>query len=242
MFAGFSANRLFRSENVDASPSLLDASNRAQAEPTGSVEHLKLAVQGNSRATTELRAIAVEHQSINQVIALSNRQVSQKLTALEQLRGVLVTDAEPTAMKTLMRFTKDADTARAAIAIAANLPGTAGGDLLYALMIEKTTPPEIVAFADQLLRCDELRTKVSSALKVVLDLRNASTCEERKAILETALLVGDQRLVRHVVPLTKKNGCGSKKNEDCFPCLRAENQKIIRDVLERVQTRNAPYL
>jgi hypothetical protein len=94
--------------------------------------------------------------------------------------------------------------------------------------------------AGQFLNCGEVRAKAGQALSLVLGLRDATTCEERKAILEKSVTVGDRRLVRHIVPLTKKTGCGAKKSEDCHPCLRDDNQKVIREALTRTQARKAP--
>jgi hypothetical protein len=209
-------------------------------KPKHEPDALERAAAGETRGMEEISGIAVEQRSLAQAIALSKGRAAQKQIALDLLRENLAKSSDGDALKKLMQFAQDADTARTAIGIAAELSGPKGCDLLYELSIAKGTPPEIALLAAQFLNTKEVRVKASPALALVLDLRDAKECDERRALLEKAAETGDKRILRHVVPLTKKTGCGQKKTDDCNPCLRNDNQKVIRDVLARAQGRKSP--
>jgi hypothetical protein len=201
---------------------------------------LERATSGELRAMDELSVVKAEERTVGQAVALSKGRAVQKLTALDLLRENLGQNVDAEGMKKLMQFAQDGDTARTAIGIAAGLAGSKGCDLLYELSIAKNTPPEMALLAGQFLNTKEVRAKAAPALALVLDLRDSTECDQRKTILEKAVEIGDKRILRHVVSLTKKTGCGAKKTDDCNPCLRDDNQKIIRDVLGKAQNRKAP--
>jgi hypothetical protein len=216
------------------------ASASASAAVVVPPDKLALAAQGERQAMDELSAIAVEQRTVAQATALSKGRAAEKQMALEHLRETLANGSEPDELKKLMLFAQDGDTARGAIGIAAGLLDEKGCDLLYELQTLKSTPPEMAILAGHFLSSRDVRSKASPALALVLDLKDATSCDQRKAVLEKAIQVGDKRLVRHIVPLTKKTGCGEKKNDDCHPCLREENQKIIREALTKTQVRKSP--
>jgi hypothetical protein len=212
------------------------SSHKPKAEP----DVIERATLGETRGMDELSAIAVDQRNVDQAVALSRGRAAQKLVALDLLRENLAQNVDAEGLKKLMQFAQDGDTARTAIGIAAGLSGSKGCDLLYELSVAKGTPPEMALLAGQFLTSKDVRAKASPALVLVLDLRDATDCDKRKAILEKALEIGDRRILRHVVPLTKKTGCGAKKTDDCNPCLRDDNQKAIRDVLGKAYARKGP--
>jgi hypothetical protein len=216
--------------------SAVPSAQKPKVEP----DVLERAMAGEMRAMDELSAVAAEQRSVAQAVALSKGRSVQKLTALDLVREKLAQNVDAEGLKKLMQFAQDGDTARTAIGIAASLSGPKGCDLLYELSVAKGTPPEMALLAGQFLNAAEVRAKASPALALVLDLRDATECEKRKAILEKAVEIGDRRIVRHIVPLTKKTGCGSKKTDDCNPCLRDGNQKVIRDAMGKAQARKSP--
>lgn len=228
-----------KSPNVAvAAPNPSSVSSAQQPKPEPSL--LERAAMGETKAMEELGAIAIDQRDVKQAVALSKGRAVQKSMALDLLRENLQKSADADGLKRLMQFAQDGETARTAIGVAAELDGPKGSDLLYELSIAKNTPGEMALLAGQLLNSKELRSKASPALALVLDLRDATSCEQRKGILEKAVDIGDKRIVRHIVPLTKKSGCGDKKNDDCNPCLREGNQKLIRDSMGKTQGRKAP--
>jgi len=239
---GLSVSVLLRSGSASQAAVQPCPSVAPRETPKPTPDSLTLAAEGNSKAMEEITGVAVEQRTVAQAIALSKGRSVEKRMALDLLRETLEKAPETDSLKRLMQFAQEGDTAREAIGIAANLPGTKGNDLLYEISTAKTTPPEMAMLASGFLGSKEVRAKSAPALALVFDLRDATTCEQRQAILEKAVDIGDKRLVRLIVPLTKKAGCGDKKNDDCNPCLRADNQKVIRDALSKTQSRKPPLL
>lgn len=217
-------------------PSIAASEQKPKAQP----DVIERATAGETQAMDELSAIAVERRSVAQAVALAKGRAAQKQLALDLLRENLAQNADNDGLKKLMQFAQDGDTARVAIGIAASLSGSKGCDLLYELSVAKGTPPEMALLAAQFLNSKEVRAKASPALALVLDLRDATECDQRKTILEKAAEIGDRRILRHIVPLTKKTGCGAKKTDDCNPCLRDDTQKVIREALGKAQGRKGP--
>ncbi len=204
---------------------------------------LELAEQGNPQAVDALEKIAPVDRSIEQSLALSQGHAAEKRLALSHLRSTIAKlggtpDAEST--KRLVQFAKDVDTAREVIGLIATLPGPLGPDLLYDFANDKKTQPELAKLSDELLLNKQVRPKASPALAIVLDLRDATTCEARRTLLEKAPEVGDRRMLSLAVGYVKKTGCGNANRQDCNPCLRDDNSKILRTALAKVQGRKPP--
>ena len=64
-----------------------------------------------------------------------------------------------------------------------------------------------------------VREQASPAALVVLDLRAASGCEAKRAVLARAKEHGDARALPLLRPLTARSGCGFLAVKDCLPCL-----------------------
>jgi hypothetical protein len=238
---GLSVSFLLKTTKHSAVPTVPCASGApSEQKPKAQPDLVERATAGDMQAMEELSTIAVAQRSVLQAVALAKGRAAQKQTALDLLRENLGQNVDSEGLKKLLQFAQDGDTARVAIGVAAGLAGSKGCDLLYELSTAKGTPPEMALLAGQFLNSREVRAKASPALAVVLDLRDATECDKRKAILEKAIELGDRRILRHIVPLTKKTGCGAKKADDCNPCLRDGNQKVIRDSMAKAQGRKAP--
>jgi hypothetical protein len=85
----------------------------------------------------------------------------------------------------------------------------------------------------------DVRPKASPALAVSLDLRVAETCEQYQSILPKALTDGDRRALHLLAKLNAKRGCGPKKTEDCFACLRDKSDELTATV-NAVKSRRPP--
>jgi hypothetical protein len=181
--------------------------------------------------------------SIEQALALSQGRAAEKKLALTHLRSTIEKQGgapDSDAIKRMVEFARDVDTAREVIGMFATLPGPLGPDLLHEFATDKKTAPELAKLADQLLLNKAVRPKASPALALALDLREATTCETRRALLEKAAEIGDRRMLGTTVSFVKKNGCGDNKRDDCNPCLRDDNSKVLRTALGKVQARKAP--
>jgi hypothetical protein len=204
---------------------------------------LELASQGESHALDTLEKMEPTQLSIEQALAISQGRAALKHMALTHLRSTIeklggTPDADST--KRLVQFAKDADTSREVIGLFATLPGPIGPDLLYEFSVDKKLQPELAKLAEHLLLNKVVRAKASPALAMALDLREATTCEARQALLEKAPDVGDRRMLSLTASFVKKAGCGDNKRLDCNPCLRADNAKLLRTALAKIQTRKPP--
>ncbi len=222
-----------------ASVSRLPSAEPAKPPPT----QLELAEQGNPQAVDALEKITPADRTIEQALALSQGRNAEKHLALTHLRSTIaksggIPDAE--SVKRLVQFAKDPDTAREVIGLFATLPGPLGPDLLNEFATDKKTAPELAKLAEQFLLNKEVRSKASPALALVLDLREATTCEARESLLEKASEIGDRRALGIAVSLTKKTGCGDNSRKDCNPCLRADNSKVLSKAIASVQKKKAP--
>jgi hypothetical protein len=222
-----------------ASTSTLPSVEPKKPAPT----QLELTEQGNPQAIDALEKTAPSERTIDQALALSQGRYAEKHLALTHLRSTIAKAGgtpDTESIKRLIQFAKDPDTSREVIGLFATLPGPAGPDLLNEFATDKKTGPELAKLAEELLRNKEVRPKASPALALVLDLREATTCEARESLLEKAAEIGDRRVLGLAVTLVKKTGCGDNGRKDCNPCLRADNSKILSKAIGKVQTRKAP--
>ena len=67
----------------------------------------------------------------------------------------------------------------------------------------------------------------------------AETCEQYQAILPKALTDGDRRTLHLLTKLNAKRGCGPKKADDCFACLRDKSDELTATI-NAVKSRRAP--
>jgi serine/threonine protein kinase len=115
------------------------------------------------------------------------------------------------------------ESADAAFALMENGLGSKGPDLLYELSTTKGLPPRTSTRVKQTLAKPEVKARMSPALAVVLDMRSATGCEAKRALLPRAKEQGDSRLLASLRPLAVSRGCGFLGLGDCWPCLRRDN-------------------
>ena len=62
---------------------------------------------------------------------------------------------------------------------------------------------------------------------MAIALRVAETCEAVQTTLPKARTDGDRRSLYLLTKLNSRRGCGDKKADDCYACLRAQTKDII---------------
>lgn len=139
----------------------------------------------------------------------------------------------------LLHLAEDPATAVDALSAMAHLDAPVGADLLYEVWTSTQTRTDTTELARALLYSTDVRPKASPALSVALDLRVAETCEQDQAILPKALTDGDRRAVHLLTKLTAKRGCGPKKTDDCYSCLRAKADEVTATI-NAAKSRRAP--
>ncbi len=119
--------------------------------------------------------------------------------------------------------------------------GARGIDILYDVAFGASGKlyPQAAARARRSLESQEVRGRASPGLSVLLDFRDAKTCEDKHALLDTARDHGDARLLPLMQPYEFTRGCGFLGRSDCHPCMRkdralAEAKSAIEERAARV--------
>ena len=181
--------------------------------------------------------------SSRELVLLAEWHAQQKRATASALRQKL--EADPAAGKDsavqsqLLGFAADPATAADALAAMAALEPPSGTDLLYEVWTATQVRTDTTELARSLLYSADLRSKASPALAAALDLRVAESCEQYQAILPKALTDGDRRAVHLLTKLNGKRGCGAKKTEDCYACLRGKGDELTATI-NAVKSRRPP--
>jgi hypothetical protein len=113
--------------------------------------------------------------------------------------------------------------------------GSAGVGIIYDLSRAEDVNSNLRAHARRLLDRDEILAGASPALVVVLELEETKNCENLPPLLSRAELVGDKRALPLLRRLQEKTGCGPKREDDCYPCLR--NDETLGSVIKTIEQR-----
>ncbi len=106
-----------------------------------------------------------------------------------------------------------------ALAFLETAMGAHGVDVLLALA-DKSPPEPLAARLNQSLAKDVVRQSASPETLLLLDLRAATRCEQKKALLPRAGQQGGARVLQYLRGLQSPVGCGAGGKSDCWPCLR----------------------
>src|SRR5688572_29743282 len=115
--------------------------------------------------------------------------------------------------------------------------GSEGADIIYDLSIREDVKARIRSQASQFLKSESVRAVASPGLLILIDLMRAQeeSCEAVLAVVERAPLRGDQRAIARLRALESKEGCGPKKTDDCYPCLR--QGRLLAFAIDTIQKR-----
>lgn len=181
-------------------------------------------------AISALEARAPESLNSREVLLLAeDRSERQRAKAGALFRKVMDSPAlgkDPAIQSDLLRLADDPRTARDALAALAALEGPISADLLYEVWTRTPVQSDTTELARRLVSSTDVRAKASPALAVALELRAAETCQKYQTILPLALKDGDRRSLHLLAKLTSKRGCGPKKAQDCYACLRTPRDEL----------------
>src|SRR4029077_1251654 len=113
------------------------------------------------------------------------------------------------------------ETQEEAFALLEGKMGSRGIDILYDIAYGSTGRlyPQAASRAKRSLEFEDVRSRASPALAVLLDFRDARTCDEKHALLDRARDQGDVRLLSALQPYQSSRGCGFLGRSDCYPCM-----------------------
>lgn len=138
-------------------------------------------------------------------------------------------------LKQFKEFATNERTSDVTLRAMAGLPGEIAADLLYDVWTSSADRSSVTSLAQLLVYSKDVLPKASQALRVALDLRDSETCEQNRALLPRAIEFGDRRSLHLLAFLQRNYGCGLKRKDDCYACLRhgSELEKAIRAVRGR---------
>ncbi len=111
------------------------------------------------------------------------------------------------------------ETSDSAIAFLETAMGEHGVDVLIDLADKTTMDPWRTKF-NQSLTKEAVRKLAAPEAELLLDLRGAARCEQKKALLSRAGQHGGTRVQRYLQSLQTTTGCGPGGQNDCWSCLR----------------------
>ncbi len=208
---------------------------------------LARAATGNVEALAELEARPEEQRVVDEWMALARgRMATGKLPeGIAAYDRALAADPALAADRSLLAQVREAakyaSAGEPALRLAASRLGSDGADLLYDVWVATKAKTRVTALAKALVYSAEVRSRASPALAVALKLREAETCEEFERLLGEVTLNGDRRVVRILLQLQARTGCGKREQEDCYPCLRdEESSAALTNALAIVRNKSAP--
>lgn len=233
-----------------ASPSVAQSGHEAApaaAAALGAVTPAAKPAQSKAApALTGLEGKAPETLSSSELLRLADGRVEKEREAAHALR--LKLESTPALAKDkasqgeLLRLAADPDTAREALAAMTQLEAPIGADLLYEVWTGTAVRNDTTELARTLVYSTDVRPKASAALSVALELRLAETCPQYQTALPKALKDGDRRALHLLTKLLNKRGCGPKKNEDCFACLREKADELTATINAAKSRRPPSYV
>ena len=102
--------------------------------------------------------------------------------------------------------------------------GKHGPDIAYDLAATEVVKLWVRKRADQGLRSAQFAPLAAPELSIAVALRFATTCPQRYDLLPRAKEIGDERALGYLNLYKFSTGCGPRKKDDCYACLRADSR------------------
>jgi serine/threonine-protein kinase len=131
------------------------------------------------------------------------------------------------------------DTQDDAFALLESKMGPRGIDILYDIAYGTSGRlyPQAAARAKHSLDLAEVKARASPALLVLVDFRDAKTCEDRHALLDRSRDYGDVRMLSALQSYESTRGCGFLGRSDCYPCMHKDH--LLGEAIAAITERSA---
>jgi len=113
-----------------------------------------------------------------------------------------------------------------AFALLESKMGARGVDVLYDIAFGASGRlyPQAATRAKHSLDLDDVRNRASPALGVLLDFKDAKTCDQKHTLLDRAREQGDARILPVLQAYQAARGCGFLGRSDCYPCMHKDRE------------------
>jgi hypothetical protein len=201
------------------------------------------AAKPSAPSLSEIEAKPLGSLSASELLKLAEARSERRRDAALALRRKLEDSpalaADKAVQLELLKWASDEETAREALGAMASLSAPIGADLLYEVWAGTSARTDATELAHALVYSSDVRPKATPALAVALELRQAETCEQFQRALPKALKDGDRRSLTPLMKLGNKRGCGPKKSQDCYACLRSQPDELTATI-NAVKSRRSP--
>jgi hypothetical protein len=200
------------------------------------------AAAGDVEAAKQIEAKPLEQRTADETTALSRSHAAAVRKEIIELGRKIalvpkvVKDDKVIAAR-LKEISEDREVATDLMRMYASLPEATGPDLLYNV-VANGKKSETTKLAEELLYSKDVRPKASLPLAPLLDLRRAEKCEDVLKVLDSVKRDADRRAFGPLMKFHNKRGCGDKKTDDCWPCLREGD--LLKDATTAAQKRSPP--
>jgi serine/threonine-protein kinase len=115
--------------------------------------------------------------------------------------------------------------------------GMRGIDLLYDIAYGNSGKlyPQAAGRAKHSLDVQAVRGRASPALSVLLQFKDAKTCDQKHDLLDDARDKGDARIVPILQAYVSVRGCGFLSRSDCYPCMHRDH--LLTDAITAINAR-----
>lgn len=193
----------------------------ASSDAVASGVPIERAIAGQLAAIRALESLPRKQLTARELLALEAGRRTRKERQLWALSLDSPRKMNAETQAALAEQAADPRLAPAILAAFSELDGSTGPDLLYHIATSDSLPARTRELAERTLHAPDVRKRASPALRVVLDLTSAKTCEERAEVLPRVIEHGDERARQWLVPLAVlRPGCGTRGADDCNACLR----------------------
>jgi serine/threonine protein kinase len=185
-----------------------------------------------------------ERADVHMLLERAYTGVRNTREALHQTNLWLAADPKAVADLKLQEDVRNAalvkDTQDEAFTVLETKMSTRGIDILYDIAFGTSGRlyPQAAARAKRSLDIEEVRSRASPALAVLLDFRDAKSCDDKHGLLERARDQGDARLLSMLQAYESTRGCGFLGRSDCYPCMHRDRWlSDARSAIEERATR-----
>ncbi len=226
-------------DTADAAPGSFGMA--AQAKPTrASPDKVRAAA---AQGVPALEALATEfpedpavHKQLAHSLVEGNR-LADMLRVLHTLVKLDKNAVDDKLIDAVVGATLRSETSDEAFAMLEGTLGARGGDALVDLSTNKAMPPTVQKRAAKSLTRADVRANASPATSVMLDLKSAKKCEDKRELLERVRENGDARILPSLKAMKSPRGCGFMGMRDCFSCLRKDDS--LDEAIKAVEARSS---
>lgn len=181
------------------------------------------ALEGDGRALEQLEKLPAETRSVTEIIALAEGQRARDLGELREIFNRSGGGLAEAPRRVVASHARRADTGIETLGLLATSGGADGVDLIFSVWRSAPKGSALSVTAAQLLLSPQVRAQSSDALRVAIDLQRVADCKDASLLVDEAARVADRRALRALARLTRRDGCGPERRDDCFACLRGSS-------------------